>query len=296
MTGPTTVAPAVLPAPLAIVPADQVEAAIAAAQHELQSLDAELARLLSEAAALEAASGDRTVDAASHEFVAVRFQRFLDGLRAEANAELDALMATADGRRTRGAVLSWDAFFAERTAARLTVPVAPVAPVAAAAPPVPAPPVTPTVPVVAAPPPVATPPVVAAAPAVSVMPVAPVAPVAPAVAVAPVVAAPAIVAAPTVPAATVGAPEVPTPEPAPAAPVMPVPMAVPRVPDAAPPGVEPLPVVDLAPPSGEQVLEAQFWSDEPSPGWQHARRTLRTVGWQAAAVLLLVAAVLVRVG
>jgi hypothetical protein len=230
MTATTMVAPAVLPEPLAIVPADQVEGLIAAAHAELEGLAAELARTLAEADALEAEVGDAAFDPVSHEFVAVRLQRFLDGLRAEVNGDLDALMTTAADRRRRELTFSWAPLFEASVAP--TACASPVAPVVAAVP----------VAVPPAPAPLETP--------VEAVPV------------------------PTLP--------VPT-----AVPTVPVPAA----PDASPP-VD-LVVVDAP----ERVLEAEFWSDEPPRGaWRHVRRTVRTAGWQAAAVLLVIAAVLIRIG
>ena len=87
---------------------------------------------------------------------------------------------------------------------------------------------------------------------------------------------------------------------------VPVPNAVPAVPPvtvqdaAAPDGTGVLAATAAAPRDDTELidaLEAEFWAgDEPVAGWPQVRRVLRTVGLQAAAVLLVVVAMLIRIG
>jgi len=92
----------------------------------------------------------------------------------------------------------------------------------------------------------------------------------------------------------------------------PIAVSVPETVPAASPAPVPLP--DAAAPDGAgasaatataprddaeviDALEAEFWADdEPAARWPQIRRMLRTVGLQAAAVLLVLVAVLIRIG
>ncbi|NBP52548.1 MAG: hypothetical protein EBU70_15450, partial [Actinobacteria bacterium] len=63
---------------------------------------------------------------------------------------------------------------------------------------------------------------------------------------------------------------------------------------------EPVPVVGATPAVVAEVvdaIEAEFWADDGRPDrWLRVRRTVGTVGLQAVAVLLVLAAVLIRIG
>jgi len=90
----------VVPPPVVeVVAAEVVAARIAATDRELAALDAELVALRADADALEAEG--EPFDPETHAFVAIRLQRFLEDLRTEANAEIDALRSVAEARVRR---------------------------------------------------------------------------------------------------------------------------------------------------------------------------------------------------
>lgn len=260
MTMSPTVSPPKLlaqPVLLEVVPADDAQAHIAAALAELEQLERELAAVRTEAEALEARVAG-PYDAAAHEFVVVRLHRFLEELRAEVNHDITSLVDCADAQGARRRVgLSWDHLF--RPNPTLADPTTRPRPLADPV----------------------------------VVPSAPPAP------------------APAEPGSNgEGAPPPPAPVDSAGAPVL---RAVPLVPEAtapiAVPAVVPggdgpgedLPEGDWPRPAtavGADIdLESAFWADgEGRDPRRHVLRTARTVGLQAAAVLLVLVAILVRIG
>jgi hypothetical protein len=112
------------PAALVIVPAEEVEERLAAAQRELADLECEVVQARAEADALEAAVAG-TFDPDTYTWVSVRLRRFLDDLRAEANAEISTLISTADrSPRDRQPIrLTWAPLVACRDRAEPSAPV-----------------------------------------------------------------------------------------------------------------------------------------------------------------------------
>jgi hypothetical protein len=86
------------PEPLELVPADEVHAMIASTDRELAMLEREAAAACGAADEAEARAREAGVDGRASAWAMVRMQRFLDGLRGEADREVNEVLDVARAR------------------------------------------------------------------------------------------------------------------------------------------------------------------------------------------------------